>query len=140
MAQPKLNKSSQSAVVSAERFAVYFYRGDGLIFMAGEMNQADAVATAKANQAQYGRGVAEPGLDHLKNGVLSRRPVMPIQRDGFNLAGIPPGSELSINDLDFYKVDDGRVELEFDRSGSYSVRIYCAPFLPWEGTFENPAS
>ncbi len=104
------------------------------------MNQSDAVETAKANQANYGHGVAEPGLDYLKDGVLSRRPEMQIQRDGFNLVGIPIGAELSINDSDFYTVHDGCVELEFDRAGSYVVRIQCAPFLPWEVAFENSAS
>lgn len=125
--------------IIVERLPYYFYREDGLVFMAGAMNPDDAAESAKGNGCSFAEGVARPGLDYVDAGELMPRPQMQIRVDGLTLSGVPFPSELSIDRRAFYPVDDSVVELAFDRPGPFLVGVRCPPYLDWEVDIANPA-
>lgn len=70
---------------------------------------------------------------YVLDGALAERPENPATLNGTVIENIPVGTVL-LFDQQYAIIDDGTAELEFPFPGTYSVTIYCFPYL--NKTFE----
>lgn len=95
--------------------------------------------TLEANKSAgpFVEGKFDPETHWINTGQATLRLPLPVQLEDGSLLNVPPNSLIRINDTEYVCKDGGRVELEFDQPGTYTVRLECWPYLDAEFTIEN---
>lgn len=75
---------------------------------------------------------SSPENDYVLDGEVTPRPKMPLEIDGLTILGVPPNSEITIEDESYPCPDGGDVTLNFQHPGTYIVKVSCFPYLDKE--------
>lgn len=73
---------------------------------------------------------------YVFNGDAVKRPECPVILQGKTIVNVPVPAKITINGVD-YDTNEAEVELDFNFSGIYNVKVLAFPYLDKEFQIEN---
>jgi len=120
--------------------ASFYDASTGAINLTMRGRLSDIVATHFISGLPFIGVANEPDPDFamvdIKNQLIVSRPVMSINLNGNILSGVPIGAEIYI-DGQFYRAEDGEIELITRPGAAVMISVHHWPFVDWRGEYAN---
>jgi hypothetical protein len=119
------------------------YDSTGRIVRHGSCPEVDFLSQASHPGEMVMEGTANDSTQYILDGVLTDKPAQPMTVDKtvvnvnepVTIANVLPGTSAEV-DGESAIVDDGILEVIFDTSGEYGIRLSLFPYLDYEATIK----